>query len=455
MTATPSQIASRTAAGLLPGQTAYLGPGLPRLIADHLAPGEGVLLLDDESLLAPPSGAGACILEQSDAAGFVRGGYLDVAVLQARQVSISGDLSEPTTVVPGPTRSAEMGLHARRVVAVVELDSATGTIVERCESAAVRRRVDTIISDVGVFTVTPEGLALSEVAPGWTSDGIRRLVWVDFAIRPDVREMEFSVPAREPHNKVFSSAADAVADIPDGSTVLIDGFGGPGGMAQYLMLALRDHGAKQLTMVSNTAGIAGAVNFGTPPGMRTIDHSILVVNGQIKKAIASFPVSPSPSRPTAFELAYRNGDVELELVPQGTLAERLRAGGFGLFAFYTPHRGGHPDSRGQAIQGHRRSRADTGAGHHRRLRPTAGIKSRHPRQLGVPRHITQLQLCNGSRRPDHHRGSRRNRRTGPDPARRRRYPRPLHPAPRATPPPTSRLTSLWRGEHLFPPSRNH
>ncbi len=336
MTATPSQITSRTAAELLLGQTAYLGPGLPRLIADHLAPGEGVLLLDDENLLAPPSGAGACILEQSDAAGFVRGGYLDVAVLQARQVSISGDLSEPTTVVPGPTRSGEMGLHARRVVAVVELDGGTGAIVERCESAAVRRRVDTIISDVGVFAVTPEGLALSEVAPGWTSDGIRRLVGVDFAIRPDVREMEFSVPAREPHNKVFSSAADAVADIPDGSTVLIDGFGGPGGMAQYLMLALRDHGAKQLTMVSNTAGIAGAVNFGTPPGMRTIDHSILVVNGQIKKAIASFPVSPSPSRPTAFELAYRNGDVELELVPQGTLAERLRAGGFGLSAFYTP-----------------------------------------------------------------------------------------------------------------------
>ena len=139
MTATSSQIASRTAAELLPSQTAYLGPGLPRLIADHLAPGGGVLLLDAENLLAPPSGAGACILEQSDAAGFVRGGYLDVAVLQARQVSISGDLSEPTTVVPGPTRSAEMGLHARRVVAVVELDGGTGAIVEGCESAAVRR----------------------------------------------------------------------------------------------------------------------------------------------------------------------------------------------------------------------------------------------------------------------------------------------------------------------------
>ena len=56
----------------------------------------------------------------------------------------------------------------------------------------------------------------------------------------------------------------------------------------------------------------------------------------MKKAIASYPVSPSASRPTAFELAYRRGEVELELVPQGTLAERLRAGGAGVAAFYTP-----------------------------------------------------------------------------------------------------------------------
>ena len=179
-------------------------------------------------------------------------------------------------------------------------------------------------------------MGLREIAPGWTVDDIRQRVEASFSISADIREMDFSLPERQLGSKVFQSGADAVADIPDGAMVLIDGFGGPGGMAQYLMIALRDQGAKQLTMVSNTAGIAGAVNFGTPPGMRTIDHSILVVNGQIGKAIASFPVSPSPSRPTAFELAYRNGEVELELVPQGTLAERLRAGGFGLTAFYTP-----------------------------------------------------------------------------------------------------------------------
>ena len=62
----------------------------------------------------------------------------------------------------------------------------------------------------------------------------------------------------------------------------------------------------------------------------------MVDNDQIKKVIASFPVSPSPSRPTSFEKAYKEGKVDLELVPQGTLAERIRAGGAGIPAFYTP-----------------------------------------------------------------------------------------------------------------------
>ncbi len=337
MTATHSQIAARTTSEILPNQVVHLGPGLPQLVADQLPPDWGVLLLGHDGVLAPASGRGGCVLEQADATGLVRGGYVDVAVLQADQVSVSGDLHLPTTHVPGPSRSAEVGSHARRVIALLELAQGQGALVETCNAAvAIQGRVDTIITDVGVFLITPEGLTLSQVAPGWTSDAIVQRVGVDFTPHPDLREMFFSLPDRQSQSKLFASAADAVADIPDGITVLIDGFGGPGGMAQYLMLALRDQGAKQLTMVSNTAGIAGAVNFGTPPGMRTIDHSILVVSGQIRKAIASFPVSPSPSRPTAFELAYRNGDVELELVPQGTLAERLRAGGFGLTAFYTP-----------------------------------------------------------------------------------------------------------------------
>ena len=137
-------------------------------------------------------------------------------------------------------------------------------------------------------------------------------------------------------SKTVPSFGEAVADIPDGAILMIDGFAGPGGTPQNLIRALRDHGASDLTIISNTAGLASVIGFGTIPGDRPIDIGILVENEQVRKVIASFPVSPSPSRPTAFETAYREGKIELEVVPQGTLAERIRAGGAGIPAFYTP-----------------------------------------------------------------------------------------------------------------------
>ena len=137
-------------------------------------------------------------------------------------------------------------------------------------------------------------------------------------------------------NKIIDSFSEAVSDVPDGAILMIDGFAGPGGTPQNLIEALRNHGAKELTIISNTAGLASVVGFGTLPGETPIDIGILVDNDQIKKVIASFPVSPSPSRPTSFERAYQEGKVDLELVPQGTLAERIRAGGAGIPAFYTP-----------------------------------------------------------------------------------------------------------------------
>ena len=137
-------------------------------------------------------------------------------------------------------------------------------------------------------------------------------------------------------NKVYSSFNEAVADIPDSATLMVDGFAGPGGTSQNLIRALRDQGASDLTIISNTAGLASVSGFGTIPGQKPIDIGILVDNGQVGKVIASFPVSPSPSRPTSFEKAYHRGEVELELVPQGTLAERIRAGGAGIPAFFTP-----------------------------------------------------------------------------------------------------------------------
>ena len=137
-------------------------------------------------------------------------------------------------------------------------------------------------------------------------------------------------------DKVVASFCEALKDIPDGALIMIGGFAGPGGTPQRLISALRDHGTRELTIVSNTGGLAGAVGFGTISGDQPVDMGILVDNQQVKKVIASFPVSPSPSKPTSFEKAYLADQIELEVVPQGTLAERIRAGGAGIPAFFTP-----------------------------------------------------------------------------------------------------------------------
>ncbi|MCS7206505.1 MAG: 3-oxoacid CoA-transferase subunit A [Dehalococcoidia bacterium] len=139
-----------------------------------------------------------------------------------------------------------------------------------------------------------------------------------------------------PIRKVVPTFREAVADIPDGATLFLDGFGGPGGMPHFLILALWEHGAKNLTIISNTAGIAMAAGFGMPGSKRYIDHSILIENGQVRKVIASFPVTANPSVMSAAERAWREGKLEIETVPQGTLVERIRAGGAGIAAFYTP-----------------------------------------------------------------------------------------------------------------------
>lgn len=137
-------------------------------------------------------------------------------------------------------------------------------------------------------------------------------------------------------NKIFSSFREAVADIPDGATVMIGGFGHAVDKPQNLIKALRDHGAKNLTMIVNGAGVSGSLGIGSLGGKPFIDEEILLVNRQIKKAICSVPASLVMSKPGAFEKQYLAGEAELEYVPQGTLAERIRAGGAGLGGFYTP-----------------------------------------------------------------------------------------------------------------------
>jgi 3-oxoadipate CoA-transferase alpha subunit len=133
--------------------------------------------------------------------------------------------------------------------------------------------------------------------------------------------------------------ASAVADIGDGSTVLIGGFGNVG-QPWELIDALREQGAKHLTVVNNNAG-NGEVGL-----------AALLQAGRVDKIICSFPRQTDSQ---VFDELYRSGRIELELVPQGNLAERIRAGGAGIGGFYTPTGYGTPLADGKEtrrIDGH-------------------------------------------------------------------------------------------------------
>lgn len=326
-------LARRVATELSPGQVVSLGPGLPGNVAGQIPPTAGVILLSEGGLLSHGSGAVVAVLDEADSLGLVRGGYLDAAVVEGVEVSGRGEV----TVRDADPWTMAILARARRVVVTMEHTGRDGTprIAESVRYPA-SGKAHVVVTDLAVLEARGEGLMLKELAPGWTVDGVQALTGPSLTVSVDLKEMDFSPGGGRPPPKVFDSATDAVADISDGAVVMLGGFGGPGGMAQYLILGLRDHGATGLTIISNTAGIARVSNFGTPPGFTAIDHSVLVETGQVGKAVASFPVSPSPSRPSLFEEAYTSGNADLELVPQGTLAERIRAGGVGVAAFYTP-----------------------------------------------------------------------------------------------------------------------
>ena len=110
-----------------------------------------------------------------------------------------------------------------------------------------------------------EGLQLKELAPGWDFDSVQHLTEPRLLVAPDLKEMDFTLPNDSTVSKIHPTSASAVADVFDGATILMDGFGGLGGMSHYLMMALRDQGAKNLTIVGNTAGIARVSSFGTTP----------------------------------------------------------------------------------------------------------------------------------------------------------------------------------------------
>ncbi len=334
-------IARRAAREIAPGAVVAVDDGLPELVA-QVTPGSlgAWFLRTDGTLNGIP-------LNAADAAAVLRGGYVDLAILHPAQVTADGGfvsrLYTRYAAVAPPGNGVDLASGARRVIALHpqtgdDDDPATCLVADTDRPHDGIACIDTVIASYGVLSVENREFILNEIPPGRTTEEAlsainNPLVRVSTSGTPG---MDFTPPSGDPTSKIHLDGISALADVPDGATVFIDGFGGPGGMAHYLLISLRDRGSRNLTIVSNTAGIARVVSFGTPPGRTAIDHSVLIENGQVAKAIASFPVSPSVSRPSEFELAYRRGEVDLELVPQGTLAERLRAGGAGVHAFYTP-----------------------------------------------------------------------------------------------------------------------
>lgn len=132
-------------------------------------------------------------------------------------------------------------------------------------------------------------------------------------------------------DKKVASAAAAVADIKDGASVMIGGFGEAGSPIE-LIHALIDQGATDLEVINNNTG-NGEVGL-----------AALIAAGRVRRMVCSFPKSTTG---TKFPELYRAGKIELELVPQGTLAERIRAGGAGIPAFYTATSAGTPLAAGK------------------------------------------------------------------------------------------------------------
>ena len=135
----------------------------------------------------------------------------------------------------------------------------------------------------------------------------------------DTQQQESVNPSKYEYKKIFNSPQEAVADIPDGVTVMIGGWS-YSGTPRSLIMALCEQGAKDLTIILNGPGTE-----------KFIDGNVPIASGQVKKVLCSF-VQPG----TAAEKAEKAGKTEIELIPQGTLVERIRAAGFGIGGFYTP-----------------------------------------------------------------------------------------------------------------------
>ena len=196
-------------------------------------------------------------------------------------------------------------------------------------------------------------------------------------------------------NKVLATFDDAVADIPDGASIMVGGFGPPG-LPQNLLAALIRQGATDLTIITNRGDQTNAkANTG---------H--LVELRRVKKVCCAFSASPHPSQRNLFEELNESGELEAELMPQGTLVERMRAAAAGIGAFYTRASVGTELAEAQGDPRHRRPRVRAGVPPARRLRPNSSIHLGHLRQPPVRPDPAQFQPHHGHGRQVHPRRDR-------------------------------------------------
>jgi 3-oxoacid CoA-transferase subunit A len=137
-------------------------------------------------------------------------------------------------------------------------------------------------------------------------------------------------------SKVFDSPTAAIRDVSDGATIMFGGFASAG-TPTNLILALYEKETRGLTAIANNIGLGDKLD-------------LLCEKKQLRKLIASFAIRASAKRQSLFEQLYMKGEVELEVVPQGTLAERIRAGGAGIPAFFTPTGVGTVVAEGKRVE---------------------------------------------------------------------------------------------------------
>ena len=208
-------MALRVVQELQEGMVVNLGVGIPTLVSDYI-PTDGSILMHAENGVIgygphPPEGQGdpnlvnaggervtlipgAAFVHHTDSFAIIRGGHLDVTVLGGMQVSEKGDLANWTTPTRGlgsPGGAVDLAMGAKTVIVVMGHTSKSGEpkLVKECTYPLTGREcVDLVVTDLGLFRMTSEGLVLTEIAPGWTPDEVKALTEARFIISPDLTE---------------------------------------------------------------------------------------------------------------------------------------------------------------------------------------------------------------------------------------------------------------------------